>query len=427
MHRPTLGAFDLGVDRLVAPPMQTATDHDLVGSVEGVVQQYAWLLLGAALVGMVAWRLRVPYAVALVLGGMLVGQSGLVAAPQFDAPLLLFVFLPPLLFDAAFRIDARELRAVFRPVLLLAIPGVLVSALVVGAAVALLLHVPLATALLFGSIVAATDPVAVISVFKQLHVPERLAVVAEAESLINDGMAITLYIVLLELAVTGSADVADGVVLFGREVVGGVAIGVALGFVFSRLTALTDDHQVEMTLSTALAYGSYLIAQGVEASGPLACVAAGLIHGSYGREAGMSRSTRQLLDDLWEYLGFVANAIVFLLLGFAIEPGVLLDEAWAAAVAVVAVVVARGLVIGLTARGTPHDGGPVRTRAERAVLLWGGLRGALAVALALALPAATPARDLLIAMTFGVVLFTLVGQGLTLPLLIRRVGLAQPR
>jgi len=410
--------------QLLRQAQERATND--VPAIEGIVQDYAWLLLGAALVTMIAWRLHIPSAVALVLGGIAVAATDLVSVPDLPPSLLLFVFLPPLLFDAAFRLDARELRALFRPVLLLAVPGVLVTAVVVGAVLWAILDLPFAAAVLFGSIVAATDPVAVISIFSHLRVPGRLAVIAEAESLINDGMAITLYIALLDLAVTGLTSASGSVGIFLRETIGGVAIGVGLGFLFSRLTGMVDDHQVEMMLSTALAYGSFLIAQRLGMSGPLACVAAGLIHGTYGRRVGMTEPVRRLLDHLWEYLGFVANALVFLLLGFSVELGTIVDDAWPVTVAVVAVLGARVLVTGLTARALPDQMEVVHTRGERAVLIWGGLRGALTASLALALPIDTPARDLLIAMAFGVVLFSLIVQGLTLPLVIRWAGLARP-
>jgi CPA1 family monovalent cation:H+ antiporter len=393
-----------------------------IPGIEGVVQEYAWLLLGAALVGMLARRFSIPYAVALVIGGLLLEETHVADVPPLDAGMVLFVFLPPLLFDAAFRLDARQLRTILRPVLVLAVPGVLITTVVVGGIVWLALDTSLAVSLLFGSIVAATDPVAVIGIFQRLKVPERLGVVAEAESLINDGMAVTLYIVLLGLVVTGQADASDSVLLFTREVAGGILIGGGLGFVFSRLTGAIDDHLIEMILSVALAYGSYLLAQSVEASGPLACVAAGLIHGSYGRTVGMSERTNRLLDDLWEFLGFVANAFVFLLLGFSVNVERLLNDLWPVTVAVVAVLLARILVISIASFTLPHDLEVIRSRAERIVLIWGGLRGALTAALALALPEGTPARDLIISMAFGVVLFTLVVQGLTLRPLIRRLG-----
>jgi len=400
-----------------------ATESGTSG-VEGVVERYAWLLLAASLVGMLARRINAPYAVVLVIGGLLIEESHVTQVPDLDPALLLFVFLPPLLFDAAFRLDARELRPLLRPVLLLAVPGVVLTAAIVAVVVWAVLDLPLSTALLFGSIVAATDPVAVIGIFHHLKVPGRLSVIAEAESLVNDGMAITLYVVLLGWATTGTFDVSDSLVVLVKEIAGGVAIGTVLGLVGSRLTALIDDHLIEMTLSVSLAFGSYLIADTVGASGALAGVAAGLVHGSYGRTIGMSANTRQLLDDLWEFLGFVANALVFLLLGFSVHVEDLLDEAWPVTVAVVAVLAGRAIVTTLVGHATPKRIDPVRTWQEAALLTWGGLRGALTAALAFALPANTPHRDVLVAMAFGVVLFSLVVQGLSLPMLIRRLGFA---
>jgi monovalent cation:H+ antiporter, CPA1 family len=388
--------------------------------IESIVQQFAWLLLGAAIVGMVAQRIGVSYPVALVLIGLAIEEADVFSVPHLSPGLLLFALLPPLLFDASFRLDARELRLVLRPVLLLAVPGVLIAAALVGGALALLLDLPLGVALLFGSIVAATDPVAVVGVVQKLGLPARLTVIAEAESLINDGMAITVYTAVIGYAVAGHVDAVDVVRVFGQEVLGGLLIGGAVGLVGARLTRLVDDHLVEMTLSTVLAYGSYLLADSAHASGPLACVATGLIHGSYGRAFGMSRQTSEVLDELWEYLGFLANAIVFLLVGFTVDLGGLLDEAWPVAAAIVAVLATRAAVVWLmTPRAGNHD---VPAWKERLVLTWAGLRGALTIALALALPADTPHRTQVIAMAFGVVLFTLVVQGLSLPALLRRLG-----
>ncbi|MDQ6673164.1 MAG: sodium:proton antiporter [Chloroflexota bacterium] len=395
-------------------------------SPELLARQLALLLLGAAVVGMLARRVGVPYAVALVVGGLLVEESHAITVPTLDPALVLFGFLPPLLFDAAFRLDTREARLLLRPILLLALPGTFFTALVVGGIVAIALHLPLAVGLLFGSLVAATDPVAIIGVFKSLRAPPRLAAIAEGESLINDGVAITMYTAVLGLALTGTGSATDVVRIFGQEVVGGVLIGGLLGFAFSRLTAMVDDHLIEMMLSLALAYGSYAGAQWVHASGPLACVAAGVIHGSYGREMGMSENTRRLLDDLWEFLGFVANAIVFVLVGFTANLASLFAQAWPATAAILAVLLARVVLLG--APGLLLKDHHLKTSgAERVVLAWGGLRGALTITLALALPPETPDRELLVAMSFGVVLFTLLVQGMSLPLLLRQLGLVQPR
>lgn len=391
-------------------------------NVEATVDAFAWMLLGATVLGMLAWRIRLPYAVALVLGGILVEETHLVDLPHLDPGVLLFVFLPPLLFDAAFRLDATQLRSLARPVLLLAVPGTLATAGIVAGVLVLVLHLPLTAALLFGSIVSATDPVAVVAAFRSLSAPDRLTVMVEGESLINDGVAITLYIAALGLLAARGTDVLATLGLFGREVIGGVGIGVVLGLVASRLTATIDDHLIEMTLSTALAYGSYLTAQALETSGALACVAAGLVHGSYGREVGMSERTRRLLDDLWEYFGFIANALVFLLVGFTANLASLVGLAGPVVVSILAVLGSRALVI----LGPPLlNAGRVTSRGERAVLVWGGLRGALTITLALALPPELGERQLLVGMAFGVVLFSLVIQAVTLPLVVKRAGLAR--
>ena len=150
-----------------------------------------------------------------------------------------------------------------------------------------------------------------VGVFRSLRAPARLAAIAESESLINDGVAITLYTALLAFVLGQDSSVSDALTLFVREMFGGILIGLAAGVVISRLNTTVDDHLVEMLLSVALAYGSYVAAQWLHCSGPLACVAAGLVHGSYGRRVGMSVTTRLRLDDLWEFLGFMANAAVF--------------------------------------------------------------------------------------------------------------------
>lgn len=390
------------------------------------VEHLAALLLGSALIGMLVRRfIRVPYVVALVLAGLAGTTSHLVKGPQLDPNLMLFAFLPPLLFDASFRLDAGELRNLFRPVALLAGPGVVLTAVIVALAAHFIIGLSIPVGLLLGSLVAATDPVAVTAVFEQLRVPKHAALIVESESLVNDGVALTLFVAFLTFVVEGVAKPLAIADFFLLEVVGGIAIGSVLGIVGSNLTKWIDDHLIEMTLSAALAYGSYLMADVVGASGPLACVAAGLIHGSYGRRIGMSEQTRELLDDLWEFLGFLANSVVFLLIGFSIDLVRLSTHLWPLLVIVVAVLVARGIMMALVPY-VMSQGVLTLSRAEQIVLAWGGLRGGLTIAMALSLPAITPSRDLLIDVAFGVALFTLVVQGISLPAVIRLVGLAGP-
>lgn len=391
-----------------------------VVTISSAVHAVAVMLLVAGVLGMLASALRVPYAVPLVLGGLAIGLLPNRPSAQLEPDLMLLVFLPPLLFDASFRLDAGWLARQLRTVLLLAVPGVILTALAVGAALWLVLGLPFPLGLLFGSLVAATDPVAVTAVFRFLRVGPRLTTLLEGESLINDGTAITLYTGLLGLVLANQVDLAALGGLFAVKVAGGVAVGVATGFLAGRATRHVGDHMVEMTLSTALAYGSYLLAESLHTSGPLSCVAAGLVHGTYGRKFGMSEENRRLLDDLWEYLGFLANGMVFLLLGLTVNLPQLVANAGPAAAAVAAVLAARVVVVWLSSRltGRRH----ALSRPQGVVAVWGGLRGALTVALALGIPSDVAGRDLLIAMAFAVVLFTLLVQGLTLAPLIRRLG-----
>ena len=310
-------------------------------TVHTLAVQFAWLLLGAALIGILGSLLDLPYAVALVLSGLLIAQSHLTAVPTIAPDIVLFAFLPPLLFEAAFRLDVRRLRRMAWPVLLFAVPGTIATAVLVGGGLTLFVGLPLGVGLLFGCIVSATDPVAVVAIVKQLGLPERIAVVPEAESLLNDGVAITLYTAVLDFTVTGRADPLSMGRIFGVAVIGGLGIGAILALAASRLTRLVDDPLIEMTLSAALAYGSFLIADAIQASGALACVAAGLIYGTYGRRVGMSAETSQRLDDLWGFQGYVANAVLFLLIGFSVDLAALWTHPEAVVAAIVAVLVAR--------------------------------------------------------------------------------------
>jgi len=390
--------------------------------VQGLTQQVVWLVLGVGLIGILARRFNIPYEVGLVVVGLGVGQSQAIPHLTLDPAVLLFVFLPPLLFDAAFRLDMGLVDELAGGILFLAVPGVLLTTFAVGEVVSFALHLPLVVGLVFGSIVAATDPVAVVGVLRRLQMPSRLVTLLEAESLVNDGTAITLYTALIGLGLAGSVQPLGLLALFGKEVLGGALIGGIAGLLFSRLTAATDDHLIEMTLSTALAWGSYLVAEALGTSGALACVAAGLVHGSYGRESGMSEATRRVLDDLWEYLGFLASALVFLLFGMTVSIRLLLTQAWPMGVAIVAVVLLRALMVSSGMAILPKRLLDL-SRGEGVVLSWGGLLGPLTASLALALPVSTPGRDTVIAMALGVVLFTLGVQGLSLPLVVRRLGL----
>ncbi|MEP7187851.1 MAG: Na+/H+ antiporter [Roseiflexaceae bacterium] len=391
------------------------------------------LLLIISAVGIATRSLRVPYPIALVIAGLGLGVllrsplpfvSGLELDQLHLTPhLILVVFLPALLFEATLHIEATTLRKSLLPIWLLAIPGVLLTAAIVGALVHWAVGFDWPTALLFGAIVAATDPIAVLAIFKRLGVPHELAVLVEGESLFNDGTAVVLSRILLGIVLAGTWSIAGGVLNFVVVVGGGLLIGLATGSLFSRLTAKIDDHLIEITLTTILTYGTFIAAEALEVSGVIAVVTAGLVLGNIGARRGMSPTTRLALLTFWEYIAFLLNSAIFLLIGLEVNLGNLIGDLLPAVIAIAAVLLARAVVVyglGLIVLPLP----PILPRRWLHVMFWSGLRGAVSLAVVLSLPFDLPTRPLLLNLTFGVVLFTLLVQGLSMGPLVRRLGLA---
>ncbi|PKO05374.1 MAG: Na+/H+ antiporter [Chloroflexi bacterium HGW-Chloroflexi-3] len=379
------------------------------------------LLLIASLVAIVVRRLHIPYTVALVVVGLfLTTQSPLNF--ELTPELILALFVPPLVFEAAFHLNLTELRRNLTSILIMAVPGVLLTTLIVGGIVSFGTGLALPVALVFGSLVAATDPVAVVSLFRLLGVPKRLSVLVEGESLLNDGTALVLFNLMLAIVITGEFNLLSGVFEFIKVAVGGIMLGLLLGWVISRLISRIDDYLIEITLTTVLAYGSYLLAEQMHFSGVLAVVAAGLITGSLGPQ-GMSPTTRIVLYNFWEYITFLVNSLVFLLIGLDVDIWALF-QSWQPIVwSIGSVLVARVIVVYGLGWITNRISEPVSLR-WRHVIAWGGLRGALSLALALSLPATFgDDRFLLRTLAFGVALFTLLIQATTMRPLIRKLGI----
>jgi CPA1 family monovalent cation:H+ antiporter len=377
------------------------------------------LLFIASLVGIVARRFRVPYTLGLVVIGLLI-----TLLPQVDIsiqPTLIFALLvPPIVFEGAFHLNINDLRRDLVPILTFAIPGVVLTMAIVGALVSWGTGIPIIYTLVFGAIVAAIDPVAVIALFRNLGVPKRLQVLLEGESLLNDGTSIVLFGLVLAVAISGSQiNLLTSVLDFVRIAGGGIIIGLVLGMIISRMIDRIDDYLIETTLTTILAYGSFLIAEELfHVSGVLAVVGAGLIAGNIG-PAGMSPTTRIVLFNFWEYAAFLANSFIFLLIGLQIEISSLYESWQMIAIAIIAVIIARAITI----YGLAWIGRDIPFRWQH-VLNWGGLRGAISLALALSLPLVLgDARNQLQVMTFGVVIFTLLVQGLSIGPLIRKLGI----
>jgi CPA1 family monovalent cation:H+ antiporter len=388
------------------------------------------LLSVAALAALVVSRLRIPYSVTLVVLGLVAGALLPRGTIEVTPELVLLVLVPGLVFEAALRLDLEHLRSTFGWIVLLAAPGVVISALITALVLRAATGLPFELGLVVGAMVAATDPVAVIATFRRLGVPRRLATLVEGESLANDGTALVLFSATVA-AISGGGSVAETAQEVVIAVVASVGIGLAAGWLASRLIALVDDHPLELTISIAAAYGTYLLTDGLGQSGIIATVVAGLVIGTHGRAIGLSPRALEALDVVWELIAFLLTAFAFLLVGLAIPVGDLVAGAPSILWGLVGVLVARVVVVyGLL-------GGIAQLVGERArwpkppigwlhVMFWAGLRGAVAVAMALSLPADFPQRALLQQITFGVVLFTLFAQGTTAELVVARTGSRAP-
>jgi CPA1 family monovalent cation:H+ antiporter len=277
-------------------------------------------------------------------------------------------------------------------------------------------------AALFGTLIAATDPVSVIAAFKELKAPPRLSLVVEAESLVNDGSAAVGFAILVALASGGPATPLHIGGLLLWTVIGGVLVGAAVAGGLLLIAGRTDDHLVEITLTTIAAYGSFLFADRLGMSGVLASLTAGLMMGCLGWRGAISEEGRGHVTAFWTYVAFLANSIVFILIGGNEAHLPLRDYAAAALIAAALVLVGRAVAVyplsALVART------PLRlSLSYQHVLFWGGLRGALALALALGVPASVPERSQIVVVAFAVVALSIFVQGLTMPWLIRRLGL----
>jgi CPA1 family monovalent cation:H+ antiporter len=386
-----------------------------------LVVRVAVALLGAAtVVAALARRASLPDSVVLVIAGLcgalLFPEIGLAITPG----LVLGVFVPGLVFAAAYSIDWTDLRSVLGPILALAIPGVLASAVVVAFALSLGIGLPLDLAFVVGAITAATDPVAVVATMRRLDVPRDLRTLVEGESLLNDGTGLVLFALAVH-SVEGGIGGTEAALLFVGTIGISAVVGVAGGLIAARLIRATSERTIQLAVSLVAAYGTYQLADLVGLSGILATVIAGIALGSRMRRTADSETLVREIEDLWDVVAFVLTSLVFLLIGFAIRLPTLLGAGSAVVIATAAAVLARALIVyvpavaaGLVARARPVPHGWAH------VIFWSGLRGAIALAAALSLPADFPQRELLQQVSFGLVLVTLLVQGAGASLVVRR-------
>jgi CPA1 family monovalent cation:H+ antiporter len=379
-------------------------------------------LLGAAvLVAIVAERIRLPAAVALVGFGAIVSSAAPLELPFRFGPALLFVFLPPLIFEAAWNLDAGALRRMAWPIAVLAAPGVLLTSGVIAFGLFLGGQLPLVAAFMFGAIVSATDPVAVIAIFRRLSVPLDLVTLVEGESIANDGVAIALYGVALALAASPATFDLWGLSFRATVgVFGGVAVGVAAAAIIGLAIRGARDRSVELTATIVLAFTAYGVANSLGFSGVFASAAAGVTLRAM-RGFVLTAQAPEDIDRFWEVIAFVANAVVFLATGLLLQIQRILHEPLLVLTAIVVVAASRALLV----FGVLPAFGVGRLRPGwRLTAFFAGMRGALSLALALGLPRSFPHADQIVDATFAIVLVTLVLQGATIEGLLRRLQLA---
>jgi Na+/H+ antiporter len=393
------------------------------------------LMVAVGGLSILAGTVRVPYPILLVLGGLVLGFVPGVPSAELPPDLVLVLFLPPLLYQAAFFSSPRDLWANARPITLLAVGLVLVTMTAVAVvAHALVAGLPWAAAFALGAIVSPTDPLAATAIARRLGVPRRLVTVLEGESLVNDATALVAYRLAVAAVVAGSFTLWEAGLRFVVGAVGGVVIGLAVGWLFAEARRRIEDSVVEIVLSVVTGYAAYLPAELLGVSGVLAAVTAGLYVGWHAPELA-SPSTRLLGFSFWEVLVYLLNAVLFVLVGLQLNliltgvsgssALVLVGQAALVAAVVIGVRVGWGFTVPYLVRVLDRRPAQVARRVgarERLVSSWSGMRGAVSLAAALALPEDFPQRNLIIFVTFGVILATLVLQGLTLPWLIRRLG-----
>jgi CPA1 family monovalent cation:H+ antiporter len=387
------------------------------------VESIIGLLLIACLVALGMRWIKQPYTVALVLVGLIIALTKLTPQLVLTHDVAFFLILPPILFQGGMRLNLENLKRDWKPIALLAIPGIVVSALLIGYPLSYFWHVPLNYALLFGALISPTDPVSVLAIMKKMQAPERLKTILEAESLFNDGTGVVLFVVILAM-IQNNTPLNFGSALFQFLMVtgGGALVGGLCGYIIYRIIKLTDDHLLEVALTVVLVFGTPLIAEYLHCSGIIAIVVAGLMIGK-GRLSCMTAKGHETAETFWEIIDFILNSLIFLIIGIELQvigKNDLVAFKWPILVAVLFVLISRALVVYLTLYGCNRILKQTVPPKWSHILFWGGLRGTIPIILMLQLPE-FQYRSLFLSATFGIVLFSIIIQGLTIEGLLKRL------
>lgn len=385
------------------------------------IEQIELIILIGAVVAIIARRFKIPYTVGLVTAGFFIAFLPLELEINFSKDLLFKVLLPPLIFEAALYIRWRELRKDLPPIVTYATVGVLLAASVT----ALILHYTIGwawqAAILFGVLIAATDPVSVIATFKEAKVEGRLRLLVEAESLFNDSTAAVAFTVALTFALGETVSFGSSVWTMFLSVVGGIVCGLLIGVLALLIIGKTEDNLVELSMTTLAAFGSFWLAEHFHLSGILATTAAGLLVGNFAAFGAITEKGEESIRHFWDFAAFVANSIIFIILGVNVASQDFAKSIAPIFVAIIAVLVSRAIAVYPCSWLFSRSSLKVDAKHQH-ILFWGGLRGALALALALGIPDSLPYRQEILTVTFGVVAFSVFAQGLTITPLLRRLG-----
>jgi len=406
----------------LAPIWATAANLEPPTGIEAYVTSGIILLLVATAVALLSRRFTVPYVTGLVLAGLAIANF-LPQSIGLDSSLILNLFLPILLFEAAINTDISRLRSTVKPIALLAGPGVVIATGITAITVKFGLGLAWIPALLLGTILAITDTVSVIALFKSVAVPAKLITIVEGESLFNDGVALVLFNLILLTQAKGSVTWLEAVQTLVVVMVGGCLVGLVLGYLSAELFARSDDSFSSILLTVALALGAFQAGHWLGVSGVVAVVVAGLMVGNVGLSRRVSASSRVTLYSFWDYAGFGVNTFIFLLIGVELRPERFWQTLPAVLLAVIAYQGGRLLAVYPLLAGLRWFDRPIPLRWQH-VLFLGNIKGSLSMALALSLPLSLAGRSNLIAIVFGSVLLSLIGQGLSLPWIVKQLQIA---
>ena len=415
----------------ILPALKKRNKAGIIKMIEHAVGIYIGLLLLACVVAIVSKMVtHLPYTIFLTLVGLLIGVLGIgpeIEQTGFGYHLIFFVFLPPLLFQGAFHMNLNSLLEQFWPIVCLAVPGVIVSTLLVGGLVGWLGGISsMMVAILFGALISPTDPVSVLSLFKEVGAPKDLKTIVEGESLFNDATGVVLFTILLKALLSGQEfGFGQAAYEFVKVSIGGLLLGAVLGWIVFKIMRHIEDHLLENALCLVLAYGSFWLAEVIHLSGVIGTVMAGLMIGNYGRRLSMSVKTTNTVENFFESIAFLINSLLFVLIGLELRE-VPANIMWMTVfVAIAAMLIARAAV-SYSFYWLLNQAGTKRPKRWNHILFWGGLRGSIPIALLLNLPnegLLVTWRPVLLLAGFGCVFFSLVVQGITMKPLMLKLGI----